>query len=174
MTVRVLVACVGNIFRGDDGVGVEVAGRLLRRPLPGGVRVVDFGIRSVHLAYELLDGGYDVLVLVDAVAQQTGPPGTLYVIEPDVSDAVPPQPDALPPVVMDPHDLSAGSAALELVPSLGGAVDRVLVVGVQPGTVEDGIGLSDEVAGAVGPAADLVLEVVLRVQAEVEGRRTSC
>ena len=50
---------------------------------PTGVRLVDFGIRSVHLVYELLDG-YDVLVLVDTVAQQDGPPGSLYVIEPDL------------------------------------------------------------------------------------------
>ena len=174
MTARVLVACVGNIFRGDDGFGVEVAGRLLRRSLPDGVRVVDFGIRSVHLAYELLDGSYDVLVLVDAVARQTGPPGTLYVIEPPVPDAPAPSSDALPPVVVDPHDLSAGSAALELVPSLGGGVDRILVVGVQPGSLDAGIGLSDEVAGAVEPAADMVLEVAIREQSGVEERRTSC
>ena len=78
----VLVACVGNIFKSDDGFGVEVAARLARRDLPEEVRVVDFGIRSVHLVYELLYG-YDVLVLVDTVAHQEGPPGSLFVIEPD-------------------------------------------------------------------------------------------
>jgi len=62
---RVLVAGVGNIFLGDDGFGVEVAARLVRRPLPEHVRVVDFGIRGVHLAYELLDG-VDRLILIDA------------------------------------------------------------------------------------------------------------
>ena len=45
--------------------------------------MVDFGIRSVHLVYELLSG-YDVLVLVDTVGRQTGPAGTLYLIEPDL------------------------------------------------------------------------------------------
>lgn len=173
MTARVLVACVGNIFRGDDGFGVEVAARLLRRPLPDGVRVVDFGIRSVHLAYELLDGGYDVLVLVDAVARQEGRAGTLFVIEPERTGGAPP-PGELPPVVVDPHDLSAGSAALDLVPTLGGTVERILVVGVQPGTVDDGIGLSEPVADAVGPAAELVREVVAREQTTREERRTSC
>ena len=52
----VLVACVGNIFKSDDGFGVEVAAELARRDLPDEVRVVDFGIRSVHLVYELLAG----------------------------------------------------------------------------------------------------------------------
>ena len=51
------------------------------RPLPDGVRVADFGIRGVHLAYELLDG-YDALVLVDAVPMGE-PPGTVAVIEPE-------------------------------------------------------------------------------------------
>ena len=78
---RVLVAGIGNIFLGDDGFGVEVASRLAARPLPDGVRVEDFGIRGVHLAYELLDG-YDVLVLVDAVPIGEAP-GTVAVIEPD-------------------------------------------------------------------------------------------
>ena len=43
--MTVLVACVGNIFKGDDGFGVEVGRHLARRPGPEGVRVVDYGIR---------------------------------------------------------------------------------------------------------------------------------
>ena len=81
MSGRVLVAGVGNIFLGDDGFGVEVARRLAGERLPEDVRVADFGIRGVHLAYELLDG-YDTAILVDA-APRGGQPGTLYVIEPE-------------------------------------------------------------------------------------------
>ena len=51
---------------------------------------------------------------------------------------------------------------MELVPVLGGSVARILVVGVQPGTLDDGIGLSPAVAAAVEPAADLVVDVVTR------------
>ena len=75
MSARVLVAGIGNIFLGDDGFGVEVAQRLRRRPARDGVRVEDYGIRGVHLAYELLDG-YDALVLVDAVPMDE-PAGTV-------------------------------------------------------------------------------------------------
>ena len=158
MTPAVLVACVGNIFKSDDGFGVEVAARLAQEPPPDGVRVVDFGIRSVHLVYELLSG-YDVLVLVDTVSQQDGPPGSLYVLEPDL-----PLRDLgveVPEVVMDAHDLSPGGV-MTLIPVLGGHVDRILVVGCRPASLEDGIGLSPEVSAAVGPAAGLVHEVVLR------------
>ncbi len=154
---RVLVACVGNIFSSDDGFGVHVAAELAGRELPDGVRVVDFGIRSVHLVYELLDG-YDLLVLVDAVAQQEGPPGTLYVIEPDLAPA---PGKSLPEVMLDPHDLSPGTA-MQLLPALGGSVRRAVVVGCQPASTEDGIGLSDAVSAAILPAADLVLDVLGR------------
>ncbi len=155
----VLVACVGNIFHSDDGFGVEVAARLVGRTLPEEVRVVDFGIRSVHLAYELLSG-YDVLVLVDTVAHQEGPPGTLYLIEPDLPPASSDE-DQLPAVMLDAHDLSPGGV-MSLVPTLGGQVERILVVGVQPLSLEEGIGLSDPVRAAVGSAADMVAETVGR------------
>lgn len=155
----VLVACVGNIFKSDDGFGVEVAADLARRRLPDDVRVVDFGIRSVHLVYELLSG-YDVLVLVDTVAQQEGPPGSLYLIEPTVTPRAQ-DADLLPEVLLDPHDLAPGGV-MALVPTLGGHVERILVVGVQPLTLEDGIGLSDPVCTAVGPAAEMVVDTVER------------
>ena len=85
--VKVLVAGIGNVFFGDDGFGVEVADRLLARtePWPDGVRVGEYGIRGVHLAYELLDG-YDALVLVDALPMGEAP-GTVAVLEVDPADA---------------------------------------------------------------------------------------
>ena len=161
---RVLVACVGNIFRSDDGFGVEVASRLAGVELPPGTRLEDFGIRSVHLAYELMEG-CDVLVLVDTVAQQAGPAGTLYVIEPDLAALAA---DRQPGVPVDAHDLPPGGV-LSLLPDLGAQVDRVLVVGCRPETLDDGIGLSPAVAAAVDDAAELVLEVVRRESARLAG-----
>lgn len=164
----ILVACVGNIFRSDDGFGVEVAAALhAGEPLPDEVRVVDFGIRSVHLVYELLTG-YDVLVLVDTVGRQSGPPGSLYLIEPDLPSRE--RGDAVPEIVLDAHDLSPGGV-MTLVPSLGGQVDQILVVGCQPGTLEDGIGLSPAVAAAVAPAAAMVRDVVHKELARPDASR---
>ena len=70
MGQRVLVAGVGNVFRRDDAFGSEVAQRLLRgdragaarpatRGLPDGVTVIDYGIRGLHLAYDLRPGELD-------------------------------------------------------------------------------------------------------------------
>lgn len=147
---RVLVAGVGNIFLGDDGFGVEVAQRMAREAgenLPPGVRVADYGIRGLHLAYELLCG-YDRVILVDAV-KRGGEPGTLYVIE-ATDDGL----DAPAPAV-DAHGM-APEAVLRLRRMLGGAGFPVLVVGCEPATVAEGVGLSPAVAAAVPGAIDLV------------------
>ena len=50
----ILVAGIGNIFLGDDGFGPEVVRRVEPDPRAE-VRTVDYGIRGVHLAYDLLD-----------------------------------------------------------------------------------------------------------------------
>ena len=150
MSARVLVAGVGNIFLGDDGFGVEVAARLGCMSVPEGVEVVDFGIRSVHLAYQLLDG-YDALVLVDAV-RRGDEPGTLTVIEPEREDTV--AGDCHPSV--DAHGMDPTSV-LQMVSGLGGHVERVLVVACEAEHLEDEIGLSGPVTRAIPAAVDLVM-----------------
>jgi hydrogenase maturation protease len=147
---RVLLAGIGNIFLGDDGFGVEVATRLGRQAVPDGVQVADYGIRGVHLAYELLDG-YDTLVLVDAVPMGETP-GTLAVIEPE-APAAPADSDDVAPVI-DAHSMSPG-VVLGMLAGLGGSVDRVVVVGCEPATLDEGIGLSPAVAAAIEPAVEL-------------------
>ena len=78
---RILVACIGNIFLGDDGFGTEVARRLAARTLPPEVSVKDFGIRGLDLTYALLEP-YELTILVDA-CPRGGEPGSVYLIEPD-------------------------------------------------------------------------------------------
>ena len=158
MTRRVLVAGIGNIFLGDDGFGVEVVGRLAGRSLPAGARVADFGIRGVHLAYELLDG-YDVLVLVDAMPMGE-PPGTVAVIEPEPPPA-PAEGDDIAPVV-DAHSMSP-AVVLGTLAGLGGAVERILVVGCEPADLDEGIGLSPPVSEAVDRAVELCVQLVVDI-----------
>ncbi|MGW2562749.1 hydrogenase maturation protease [Streptomyces sp. NPDC001514] len=156
-TARTLVAGVGNIFLGDDGFGVETVRRLTDEQLPGHVEVADIGIRGVHLAYQLLDG-YDTLVLVDACARG-GEPGTLYVIEAGNSRSVP-----TASVPLDGHRMSP-DAVLALLDTLcagTGATppQRTFVVGCEPACLEEGIGLSPQVAAAVPEAVRMVTELV--------------
>ena len=91
---RILVAGIGNIFKGDDAFGGEVAQRLGRKPLPAGVKVVDFGIRGIDLTYALLDG-YDAAILVDA-AQRGAVPGTVSIVAPEPPATELPQPAPAP------------------------------------------------------------------------------
>jgi hydrogenase maturation protease len=149
----VLVAGIGNIFLGDDGFGVAVISELDSVTLPDEVTTADFGIRGVHLAYELLDGRYDTLVLVDAVPMQE-PPGTLAVLRIDGQDADGDQPRQLDAHAMTPH------AVLSALHSLGGSMERVFVLGCQPASLEPVMALTTEVAAAVSPAARMVTELV--------------
>lgn len=164
----ILVAGVGNIFKGDDAFGVEVAQRLARKVLPAGVKVVDFGIRGIDLTYALLDG-VSCAVLVDAV-KRGGEPGTLYVIEPEwpAGDEEPDHEDLL----IAPHDLDPAKV-LRLVRALGGHCDRLVLVGCEPltfGDEEEGaMGLSPPVAAAVDEAVAAV-ETLIRELLEEQGR----
>jgi hydrogenase maturation protease len=158
MSGKTLVAGVGNIFLGDDAFGVEVAHRLAATKLPDGVKVADFGIRSVHLAYELLDG-YDTAILIDATPMGE-PPGTLCVIEPEV-DATQKEAavkEAETPLI-DVHGLTP-TEVLTLVQSLGGNVERMLIVGCEPAEITERIGLSETVEAVVDEAVRLVQELV--------------
>lgn len=160
----ILVAGVGNIFKGDDGFGVEVVQRLARKTLPDGVKVVDFGIRGIDLTYALLDG-YQAAVLVDTV-QRGGAPGTVYFIEPDWPTEDEATPDELQIAL---HDLDP-MKVLRLVKALGGRCDRLLVVGCEPGTFGDeegAMGLSSPVAAAVEeavPAIETLIGALLKEQ----------
>jgi hydrogenase maturation protease len=150
MNSRILVAGVGNIFLGDDGFGVEVARRLSRVSLPDGVTVADFGIRGVHLAYQLLDE-FELVVLVDAVSRG-GVPGTLYVIEPEV-DGRSGEP------IADAHDMVLEQVFAQ-VRTLGGKLGRVLLVGCEAEDACERIGLSQPVQNAVNEAVRVVVELV--------------
>lgn len=165
--MKVLVAGIGNVFLSDDAFGVEVVREL--RDLPDGVRVLDSGIRGMHLAYELLDG-YDAAVLVDAT-HRGGEPGTLYTLEHDL-DA----PRASCGAALDGHGMDP-AAVLELLDGLATSmgvdrpVGRVLVVGCEPACLDEGIGLSPAVAAAVEPAVRTVRELVGSLITTTQGAR---
>jgi hydrogenase maturation protease len=155
MSHRFLIAGLGNIFLGDDGFGVEVVRRLSADSLPGSVRVADFGIRTLHLAYELLEGGYEATLLVDA-ARMGDQPGTVYLIKADLDGII-----REASTLADAHSMDFRSV-LRLVHSLGGTPGQIYVVGCEPLQLEDEIGLSKIVSDAVDEALTLIHETVTR------------
>ncbi|MEO6655325.1 MAG: hydrogenase maturation protease [Pyrinomonadaceae bacterium] len=161
---RILIACIGNIFLGDDAFGCEVAKLLAQRKLPDEVKLVDFGIRSFDLAYALMDG-YETTIFVDA-APRGGDPGTVYVIEPDRAqiDAIDAGGTSFEPHGLDPLKV------LSMVKSLGGDFKKIVVVGCEPQfTGEDGeglMGLSEPVEASLSKAVEVVERLVAGVLAE--------
>ena len=152
MDVNVLVACFGNVLRGDDGFGGTVADRLLAQAIPDGVRVMEVGIGGIHLVQELLRP-VDALVIVDAVDLGRHP-GTVLVIRPEVPVAE--GPDAF----ADMH-YATPERTLMLAASLGILPDTTLLVGCQPLDAERyGQGLSPEVDAAIDAALAQVRQTV--------------
>ena len=155
---RILVAGVGNIFLRDDGFGPEVARRLASGggptvaadpsvdPAGQHVKVVDYGIRGMHLAYDLL-AGVDVLVIVDTMppdGDEATAPGSIRVVRVRSGDL-----DSS--ASFDPHGMDP-VAVLGRLGSLGGELPLTYVVGCVPADLAEGIGLSAPVAAAVPEA----------------------
>jgi hydrogenase maturation protease len=158
--MKVLIACVGNIFLGDDGFGVEVARSLSKRQLPEGASVKDYGIRGFDLAYALLDP-WDLVIIVDALSRGEAA-GTLYVIEPELNGPESAE-AALNPHGMDPVRV------LSLAASMGTISAQVLILGCEPNDfgdeLEGRMGLSSPIQGVVEAACDMILDLAAARQA---------
>jgi hydrogenase maturation protease len=152
----ILVAGIGNIFLGDDAFGCEVLKHLSHRSWPENIRVIDYGIRGFDLAYAMLDG-YDVTIFVDATPRGEAP-GTLYTIEPDVSELEAMEIDA----VIDTHGMNP-LKVLRMVKAMGGEFKTIVLVGCEPETFgpEEGLmELSSPVQAAVPKAVKIVESLV--------------
>ena len=155
---RILIAGIGNIFLGDDGFGVEVVRRLAGSKLPDAVRIVDFGIRGLDLAYALQDG-YETSILIDAFPHGQ-PPGTVSIVEPDADEI-----SALPDNFVEPHSMHPMNV-LRIATTMNGPLNRVLLVGCEPATLggEEGhMGLSEPVEAAVEKAVRATEALVERI-----------
>jgi hydrogenase maturation protease len=153
VTASVLVAGVGNLFLGDDGFGPEVVRRLLAEgSLPPEVAVVDYGIRGLHLAYDLLEG-YDALVIVDAIPRGDTA-GELTVLEVG--------PDDLGEGELDAHGMNP-VAVLATFGGIGGTLPPTYVLGCRPASLDEAIGLSPAVEAAVPEALELLRRLVQRL-----------
>ena len=152
MSTRILIAGIGNIFLGDDAFGVETVRKLSELPMPQGVRVIDFGIRSYDLAYAIMDG-YDIVIMVDATPRGEVP-GTVYLMELNVDSA-----GELAVEDANAHSLNP-LGVLQMVRALDGEFEgRIYLVGCEPAVLEneDGVfGLSPAVDAAVPQAIGLI------------------
>lgn len=151
--MKILIAGVGNILRGDDGFGNAVIARLNSLSLPAHVKTSEFGIAGIRLVQELMDG-YDALIIVDAM-QGGGAPGTLYVIEPQL------------PVITDANEMigdlhqAEPYIALTMAKALRLLPARVTIIGCEPAEYDElKIGLSPAVERAVARAVSKIEQII--------------
>jgi hydrogenase maturation protease len=156
MTPRILVAGIGNIFLGDDGFGCEVVRRLAAEAIPPGVKVIDYGIRGLDLAYALLES-YDAVIFVDAIARGNVA-GTIYLLEPSGN--------ARTGMPLDPHSMNP-LHLMAMARSLGEIPARIFIVGCEPqdfgDEFEGRMGLSSVVAGSVAEGVRAVRDIVASI-----------
>jgi hydrogenase maturation protease len=114
------------------------------------VEARDYGIRGMHLAYDLLDE-WRALVLVDALPDR-GAPGRLHVFEADH--------ESLSSTAgFESHSVDP-AAVFATLTALGGSPPRTIVVGCEVESTDEGMDLSASVAAAVPGAVAAVTDVL--------------
>lgn len=150
---RVLIAGVGNILLGDDGVGPYVVRKLaVNYVFEDGVELEDLGTPALDFIDHI--AGLDALIVVDAVTNGE-PAGTirLYGNE-DLTRHV-------SGVRMDPHSPALGESLLA-AEWFGGGPKDVTLVGISGESFGAGCGLSERVEMAVDSAIREVLIALSR------------
>lgn len=159
--MRILIAGVGNVLRGDDGFGIEVLHRLEKMLATEGVEYFESGIAGISLVQKLMDG-FDALIIIDAL-DQGGAPGQVFVLEPDAESlkTPPSTQEATDLHQADPEVVLRMATALKVLPS------RAWIVGCQAIDCDElGAPLTDEVALAVPVAVERIRRIVQALQKE--------
>jgi hydrogenase maturation protease len=128
---KILIAGVGNLLLGDDGVGIHAVRELSASPQDG-IEVLDLGTAVLH-ALSFFEPGCRILA-IDAM-RAGGAPGSLYLI--NGRDAAQNR---------DKASLHAMGlcASLRLLPDEGRSIE-VIILGIEPTTIAYGMELSDDV-----------------------------
>lgn len=148
-----LVLGIGNTIMSDDGVGVKVV-ELLQNgyTFPDNVELLDGGTLGLDLLPKL--EGISHLIIVDAV--ETGkPPGTC------VRLAGEELPDVLE-TKLSPHQMGLKDL-LAVARLLGHSPTEMVLIGIQPGSIEIGLELTPEVELQVPSMRESVLKELERI-----------
>ncbi|MGE0442451.1 MAG: HyaD/HybD family hydrogenase maturation endopeptidase [Gemmatimonadales bacterium] len=150
---RVLVLGVGNPLMGDDGIGQAALERLRADwELPANVELADGGTWGMQLIPAI--EAADEVVIVDAIAADR-PVGTVVRM---AREDLP----RLFKMRVSPHHVDLEDV-LALLEFRGSAPERIWAVGIVPGPVDWGIGLSD-------PVAERIPELAAAVVADLQER----
>jgi len=153
--MRILIAGVGNVLRGDDGFGIEVLHRLSQTLALEGVEFFESGIAGISLVQKLMDG-FDALIIIDAL-DRDAEPGQVFVLEPDADSL------RIPPSTHEATDLHQANpeVVLRMAAALRVLPPRAWIIGCQAVDCDElGAPLTEAVAKAVPIAVDRVTQLV--------------
>jgi hydrogenase maturation protease len=156
--VSALVLGVGNVLLRDEGIGVRAVEELQRRyRFPEDVEVLDGGTSGIELL-RFFDG-VEHLIIIDAISAGH-PPGSVLRVE---GDDVP----ATFETRITPHQLGLSDllATARLTDQMPG---HLVLFGVEPKTLESGVGFTPEVEGALDKLLGHVVEELGRLGYNVE------
>ncbi len=160
--MRILLAGVGNVLRGDDGFGIAVLNELQRTLAVDGVEFFESGIAGISLVQKLMDG-FDALIIIDALDRGAAP-GQVFVLEPDAESL------KNPPSTHEATDLHQADpeVVLRMATALNVLPPRAWIVGCQAADCDElGAPLTDAVARAVPLAVERIQSIVQALQQEV-------
>ena len=144
--MNAVVLGIGNVLLQDEAVGALAAQELERRfYIPEGVEILDGGTAGIELMGFI--AGKDLLVIIDAV-KSGKEPGTVMRAEGDEVPATFRQ-------RLSPHQIGL-SDLLATTMLLGEAPDKMVLFGMEPASMETGIGLSEQVEASFERLLDLV------------------
>jgi hydrogenase maturation protease len=152
---RVLVAGIGNVLLGDDGVGPFVVQWLnASYSFPEGVEVEDLGTPALDFIDRIV--GLDALIVIDAVSNDE-PPGTvtLYRKEDVLRSA--------PGIRMDTHSAALTESLLAAEVFFGQSPKEVLLVGISGDAHQADCALSASVQAAVPSAVKAIFAELTRL-----------
>lgn len=159
--MRILLAGVGNVLRGDDGFGIEVLNELQRTLSVDGVEFFESGIAGISLVQKLMDG-FDALIIIDAL-DRGGAPGQVYVLEPDAESL------KTPPSMHEATDLHQADpeVVLRMATALNVLPPRAWIVGCQAVDCDElGAPLTEAVARALPVVVERIQRIVHGMQKE--------
>ncbi len=142
-----LIAGLGNVLLGDEGIGVHAVRLLTGQGLPAGVDAVDAGTALGDLLGVLQ--GYRRLILVDAV-RGGGRPGELYRLEIRARDDL--LASARP---LSLHEFGVAEA-LDQARALGVLPAQVVLIGMEPESLAPAMEPSETCARALPELLHLI------------------
>ncbi|MCS7119380.1 MAG: hydrogenase maturation protease [Archaeoglobaceae archaeon] len=155
---RTAIIGIGNILLGDEGVGVHLIERLKKEFLPENVELYDCGVSGLKIL-NILES-FERIIIIDAL-KLGKKPGTIYIfsIDPDYGEDM----NRISGMT-SLHDLDL-TATIQIAKLTGFKLPKeIVVLGIEPKTLEPKIGLSSEVEAAIEKVTNFIIENLIECE----------